>query len=156
MADYQYIRGLRVKYLSANPADPASGEVWYNSTTGTLKTRLLSESWSSAAPMVTARRYIAGFGTPTSAVAAGGYTTTAVGTTEEYNGSGWATSPGSLNVSRYSLGACGTLTAGLAAGGGPGSNKTETEEYDGSTWTANPTGLNTGRAELSLFGTQTA
>ena len=51
MADYQDIRGLRVKYLSADPGDPASGEVWYNSTTATLKTRLLSEAWSSGSSL---------------------------------------------------------------------------------------------------------
>ena len=38
----------------------------------------------------TARQYLAGFGSQTSAVAAGGYTTTDVATTEEYNGTGYS------------------------------------------------------------------
>jgi hypothetical protein len=37
--------------------------------------------------------------------------------TEEYDGTSWATSPGSLNTARQSLGGAGTQTAGLAFGG---------------------------------------
>ena len=39
MAGYNEIRGTRVKYLSSDPTLNTSteGQVWYNSTTGTLK-----------------------------------------------------------------------------------------------------------------------
>ena len=37
MAGYNEIRGLRVKYLSADPANAENGQVWYNSTTGKLR-----------------------------------------------------------------------------------------------------------------------
>ena len=37
MAGYNEIRGLRVKYLSADPSNAEDGQVWYNSTTGNLR-----------------------------------------------------------------------------------------------------------------------
>jgi hypothetical protein len=67
------------------------------------------------------------------------------GATEEYDGTTWATSPGSLNTARQNLAGCGTQTAGLAFGGYTGTVPTgATEEYDGISWTSsNP--LNTAR-----------
>jgi hypothetical protein len=40
-----------------------------------------------------------------------------IGATEEYDGTSWTTSPGSLNTARDSLGGTGILTAALAFGG---------------------------------------
>ena len=37
MATYQDIKGLKVKYLSADPSNLSEGDVWYNSTSDTLK-----------------------------------------------------------------------------------------------------------------------
>jgi hypothetical protein len=39
------------------------------------------------------------------------------GATEEYDGTSWATSPGSLNTARGYFAGCGTQTAALAFGG---------------------------------------
>jgi hypothetical protein len=64
-------------------------------------------------------------------------------TTEEYDGSSWAISPGSLNTQRQQLGAAGIQTAALAFGGQNPAVTGATEEYDGTSWTSNPTGLNT-------------
>jgi len=91
MATYQDIKGLRVKYLSADPSNLAAGQVWYNSTTSTLKSLVASAAWSSGSPLATARDGMGGFGVQTAAICAGGETTVAVGNTEEYNGSGWET-----------------------------------------------------------------
>ena len=159
MADYQDIRGLRVKYLSADPADPASGEVWYNSATGTLKTRLLTEAWSSGAPLTTARAYLndCGIGIQTAALLAGGMVTPATVTnaSEEYNGSGWSITP-NLNTARRQCSGAGTTAAGLAFGGYITTDTGATEEYDGSTWTNSPGSMNTARAGSGGFGIQTA
>jgi hypothetical protein len=65
--------------------------------------------------------------------------------TEEYNGSTWTTSPGSLNTARRALAGAGTQTAGLAFGGSFPAPTAATEEYDGTSWTSNPTDLNTAR-----------
>jgi hypothetical protein len=79
---------------------------------------------------------LAGAGTQTAALAFGGRYPPTTGATEEYDGTTWTTSPGSLNTARYLLGGAGTQTAALAFGGQPGTGyTTATEEYDGSTWT---------------------
>ena len=52
MAGYNEIRGLRVKYLSADPSNPEDGQVWYNSTTGTLRVQGIGvAAWSSGSNM---------------------------------------------------------------------------------------------------------
>jgi hypothetical protein len=43
-------------------------------------------AWTNSANMATARRQLAGAGTQTAALGAGGYTTTAVANTEEFTG----------------------------------------------------------------------
>ena len=65
MANYNTIRGLRVKYLSADPAGAEDGQVWYNSTTGNLRVEgiLGTAAWSSGGEWETARRLIGGFRT---------------------------------------------------------------------------------------------
>jgi len=161
MADYQDIRGLRVKYLSADPSVTVPGEVWYNSTTGTLRSRLVSSAWSSSSPLTTARNGGGGFGIQTAGVFAGGYIgpTPYSNATEEYNGSGWSNG-GNIGTAREAMaGGAGTLTAGLIAGGylpAPTSANTDaTEEYDGSSWTAGGV-LGTPRRYTDVIGTQTA
>jgi hypothetical protein len=76
---------------------------------------------------------LGGAGTQTAALAFGGYTPpTNTTATEEYDGTSWTTSPGSLNTARYALGGCGIQTAALAFGGGtPGPNSAATEEWTG-------------------------
>ena len=156
MATYQEIRGLRVKYLSADPSNTATGEVWYNSTTGTLRSHLISAAWSSSSQMILGVGAAAGnSGIQTAAFYAGG---TPGVVTQEYNGSGWSLG-GNINTERYRLSGAGTLTAGLVFGGQNPANtamQTATEEYDGTTWTSNPTGLNTARAPVGSAGIQTA
>ena len=36
MATYKAIKGFKVKSLSSNPSPAITGQVWYNTTTGTL------------------------------------------------------------------------------------------------------------------------
>jgi len=136
MAGYNEIRGLRVKYLSADPSNAEDGQVWYNDTTGTLRVQGMGVSaWSSASSLGTGRYLLSGFGSQTAAVASMGTIPPASSTavTEEYNGSGWSAGtnyPGSGNAG----GGAGTLTAGLIAGGTP-SRTDAANEYDGSSWT---------------------
>jgi hypothetical protein len=52
MAGYNEIRGLRVKYLSADPSNAENGQVWYNSTSGNLRVQGIGvEAWASASPI---------------------------------------------------------------------------------------------------------
>jgi hypothetical protein len=74
---------------------------------------------------------MAGAGTQTAALAFGGYTTVNTGATEEYDGTTWATSPGSLNTARRGLAGAGTQTAALAFGGSIPAATAATEEWTG-------------------------
>ena len=158
MADYQDIRGLRVKYLSADPSVTVAGEVWYNSTTGTLRSRLVTEAWSSSASMSLAKDSIiqAGVGTQASALVIGGGTPGGdTATTEEYNGTGWSAG-GVLASARRDVGGAGTQTSALAFGGfSPPVILNLTEEYDGTTWTVQNV-MGTATRGAAGAGTQTA
>jgi hypothetical protein len=48
MTTYKELFGKAVKYLSTDPDNAqAEGQVWYNSTSGTFKSIVASEAWSS-------------------------------------------------------------------------------------------------------------
>jgi hypothetical protein len=156
MAGYNEIRGLRVKYLSADPANAEAGQVWYNSTSGTLRVQGIgSQSVTSGTPLITARNGLAGAGIQTAALAFGGDVSPPItNLTEEYNGSGWAVG-GTLNQQRKDFGGAGTQTAGLGFGGYNSGSVNNSEEYNGSSWTAG-NNLGTARYRLVGLGTQTA
>jgi hypothetical protein len=109
MADYINIRGQSIEVVASDPANPTLGQIWYNSTSNTLKGLGVTTagSWATGNNMNTARSLLAGAGTQTAALGFGGYTGTAnTGATEEYDGSTWTTSPGSLNTARNSFSRC--------------------------------------------------
>jgi hypothetical protein len=161
MTNYKNIFGKPVKFLATDPDNAeAEGQIWYNSTSDAFKSVVVSEAWSSGSPMIFNRAYIAGFGTTTAALGAGGYNSppaTFETATEEYNGSGWATG-GALNTGRWGLRGAGSQTAGLVFFGvtpGPPGRTGATEEYDGSAWT-NGGSLSEARYQGAAAGTQTA
>ena len=134
MAGYNELRGLRVKYLSADPANPEDGQVWYNSTTGNLRVQGIAVgAYSSTSPVSTARTQLASGGIVTSAFIAGGYSTANVTDTEEYNGSGYS-SGGAMGTARRGLGGTGNTPAALIFGGYSTTNIGNTEEYNGTSW----------------------
>ena len=158
MTDYKNIRGKKIKFFTSDLGnDEAEGQIFYQDTDNQFKTVVASAAWSSAANGLTARGSLpGGFGTQTAAVAAGGYTTTDVATTEEYNGNGYSSAE-DLNTARYGLGGAGTLTAGVVFAGheNPPDNSGKTEEYDGTDW-SEQNDMNTGRRNPGGFGIQTA
>jgi len=161
MADYQDIRGLRVKYLSADPSTATAGEVWYNSTSGTLKASIVfAAAWSSATAYPTPRRDCGGFGTQTAGVVFGG-STPRTADANQWNGSSW-TAATAVPTAINALDASGPQTAGLTAGGNtPGSpvtTNTSSFDYNGASWSANPTMPvgRTGHATVGGAAAQTA
>ena len=154
MADYQDIRGLRVKYLSADPTVTVGGEVWYNSTTGTLKSRLLSQAWISAQSYTTGRTTFGSAGTQSANVIWAGRIPAVQNITEEYNGSGWSNS-GVIGTAGNAAAGFGTQTAAVSAGIFNAGMQTNVYQYDGSTWTAG-TGIPAGRAAMGAAGILTA
>ena len=162
MSTYREIVGKKIKKVSSDPSSGLDGEMWYNSTTGTLRGLGVVEAFSSAASLSTGRYNLTGVGTDTAGLVFGGDTgpppETRRAESEEYNGSGWTTTP-NMNTTRDLTGGFGIQTAAATAGGRPpsapgGSNNTE--EYNGSSWTAVPGTLNTTRFGAGGFGTQTA
>ena len=170
MADYADIYGKRIKELSEDPTLDSSyeGQVWYNSTTGLLRSLVKIKAWSSSGNMGTARYTIGSCGSQTAALGFGGYSGAYKDDTEEYNGFSWSTG-GNMNLARFNPGGAGSQTAALAfggfVGGPPPSPTNATEEYNGSSWTTqnamptavrNPAGSGTQTAGLSSGGSQTA
>ena len=163
MAGYNTIRGLRVKYLSADPAGAEDGQVWYNSTTGNLRVDgiLGTASWASSGNMSTARAHIGGAGSESSGLAFGGEgaPTGNTNSTEQYNGSAW-TGGGNYPSEDESIMACGlTESTTLAFGGinnaSPGSRQTTSVLYNGTAWTATNS-LPTAKRAGQGFGVSTA
>jgi hypothetical protein len=90
-----------------------------------------------AAGTATTRGQHCAVGCVGSALAAGGYTTAAVTTTQTFTPSTWTTvSGGTLNVARYLFGMSGLRNGALAFGGQTGASTYTgtTEKWDGSVW----------------------
>jgi hypothetical protein len=70
MAEYINIRGQSIEVVASDPANPTLGQIWYNSTSNTLKGGGVSTagSWATGNPMGTARNQLAGAGTQTAAL----------------------------------------------------------------------------------------
>jgi len=138
-----------------------TGTYFNNPNSKTIDTDIVIESWISlrvwlnSGDLNTARFDLAGAGSQTAGLSFGGYTTTYVNTTEEYNGSSWS-SGGALATARQGLGGCGTQTAGLSFGGFDGSNKAAAEEYNGTSWSSAGGNLNTAVYGLAGCGSQPA
>ena len=142
-----------VQSVASDPSPASEGDVWYNSTTGSLKSLVALAAWSSGSPLITARENLAGAGTQTAALAFGGYEF--VTTTEKYNGTSWSANPTGLNTGRFGLSSnVGTQTAGLTFGGQPPTTAAS-ESFNGTSWTNTPS-LNTARSYAAGCGIQTA
>jgi hypothetical protein len=140
--------------VAGDPPAPSEGQVWYNSVAGALKVYGYSRAWATGGNLNTARQSLAGAGSQTAALAAGGYNGTAdVAVTETYDGTSW-TEVNDLNTSRRYLEGAGTTAAAVVFGGYIDS--TATEEWDGTNWTTAPGTLNTGSHGIAGTGTQTA
>ena len=142
MADYININGNNIPIRASDPTNPITGEIWYNTTSNSLKGQGVTTvgSWATGGSLNTARNSINNgsvIGTQTAGVAAGGVTVPVARTnnTEEYNGSAW-TNVNPMNNTLSSRGTAGTQTAGLASGGLPNPVAVaNSEEYNGTSWT---------------------
>ena len=114
MATYKEIFGKQVKFLSTDPVNESEGQIWYNSTSGTLKAALsVGAAWASSTVYPVPIQDVSGAGTTTAAIYYGGYSTPDAHTAKcnEFNGSSWTATP-DLNSGRvmYQVGT-GTQTA---------------------------------------------
>ena len=118
MAEYINIRGQSIEVLASDPANPTIGQIWYNSTSNTLKgSSYAAGAWATGGALPTATSGLAGAGVQTAGLAFSGeigplYTTA----TYEYNGTSWSPG-GNMALGRFDLGGAGTQTAALAIAG---------------------------------------
>ena len=140
MTTFKEIKGTLIKSLSSDPSPAATGEMWYNSTSQTLKGVVLSGAWSSApAPGVNATSFSSG-GTQTAAILSGaaGANPANSAKAEEYDGSSWTALTNMPAAYGYNI-SCGTVSDWSSMGGGygPPSQNAVTTVYDwnGSGWT---------------------
>jgi len=162
MTTYYGLYGQKVQYLASDPTDVQVGQVWYNSTSATLKVRQEAtvNAWASGGTLPAGTRIAGGAGTQTAAIVFAGISPGNIGqtTTRYYDGTTWSTPPASMNTGRYAIGSAnaGTQTAALGFGGDlVGPISAATESYNGTSWTT-VNSLNTARALLGGAGTQTA
>ena len=161
MTTYKEINGTNIEAVSSDPANPVTGQVWYNTTTNVVKGEIATAtgSWATGGNLNTARYYFSGTGTQTAGLVAGGATPSNTGITESYNGSAW-TEVADLNTARNSSsqGTAATQTATIVWGGYPsypGSYRTETELWNGSSWTE-VNDLSYGQSNGGAGGTSTS
>ena len=89
MTTYNQIAGRRVNFLSSDPTyvdTNSEGQVWYNSTSATLKAWLPTGAWRSGGNLNTGRYAIGGTGTQQAALAFGGEVPANTNATESYPG----------------------------------------------------------------------
>jgi hypothetical protein len=113
--------------------------VWYNSTTGKLRSFVQIKSWSAGGNLSTARRVLGGCGTQTEGLAFGGFATANSNATEEYNGSSWS-NVSAMNTGRHYLAGAGLQNSAIAIGGEALYSFTTvacTEVYNGISWYTN-------------------
>ena len=157
MATYKGISGFNIKSLATDPSNLLEGEIWYNSTSGTLKVAPLVASWASGGTYPISSGDGAGAGTQTSAIVFGGKSPPAVNVSATYDGDSWTAGP-TLGTARYSLASAknGSQTAALATTGFSTSNTNLCESFDGSSWTEGPNYPVSQQTGDQGVGTQTA
>ena len=149
--------GTQTAALSAGGANPSATAVcneWNKSINV-----FTAAAFSSGGNLNTARYDIVGTGLQTAAVAAGGYSSSRTGATENYDGSAW-TNSSTKPTAVFAGGMVGTQTAAFYASGNnapSGGRTASTEEYDGSNWTSGGN-VNTARQQIGAQngGTLTA
>ena len=84
MATYTNIQGQNILIVSSDPANPTVGQMWYNTTSNTLKGSAEIGAWATGGNLGTGRAYLAGAGTQTAGLAIGGSPSPTA--TEEFTG----------------------------------------------------------------------
>jgi len=167
MADYKNIKGFNIQYLDSDPPNPIEGQMWFNSTTQTLKGAevggVTAGTWASGGNLNTGRVGAGGAGGSNSdGLCFGGTPAAPRAITESYNGTSW-TEVADLNLGRNSGAGIGvSSTAALYVSGlippittPPTATKTETEQWNGTSWTE-IADVNLGRWRLRGCGVTTA
>jgi hypothetical protein len=155
MATYLGTHGSKIQTYSTDPTYPNTGEVWYNSTSNTIKMEATTSAgaWATGGALNQFRDQAAGSGTQTSTLVFGGGPPNK-DETESYNGTSW-TEKNDLNTARRGIAGAGASNTSAVAFGGGSPAMDNTETWNGTNWTAVNT-LNTARYFLGGTGIITA
>ena len=151
MATYRSIVGLKIKKRSSDPSNPVLGEMWYNTTSKTLKVRGFgSATWSSGNTAPGAYMSFAGAGTQSAYIKTMGNDGSPApnplsNESQEYNGTSWTGVPNSPYSSR-DPGQGGVQTAAIFFGGQGPSIVSTSISYDGSSFYGIPSMSNIRRS----------
>ena len=109
MSDFKTLKGFYIKHVSSDPSNLIEGQIWYNTTTRSLKVAPETTAFSSGGALTTGRNafHEGGAGTQTAGLVFGGDVPPDSNATEEYDGSSW-TNGGDLGTARRSLAGAGT------------------------------------------------
>jgi hypothetical protein len=169
MAEYKGIHGTKIQNLTSDPANPITGQVWYNETSQTMKVESVTTvgAWATGGNLNTARGQGNADGTQTSALFAGGIVFPGPppagimkNETELYNGTSW-TEVNNLNLSRGGGAGskAGSQTASIFFGGRvttpTPADKGETETWNGTSWTE-VADMNSARVDIAGAGIVTS
>jgi hypothetical protein len=164
MSTYKDIQGNLIPVLSSDPSNPEFGDIWYNSTSSSLKAYQYVSVWSTGTNYPKSISTLSGAGTQTAALAFGGTNisppvpTRENNLTNKYDGTSYSVT-GSLGTARGYIGGFGTQTAAVAFGGRQNGNIASalTENFTGTSWAASGTlPASKNRSDGSGYGTQTA
>ena len=156
MATYKAIKGITVQDLSSDPGTLTQGEVWYNSTSETLKAVRNIGVYAAGGTMLDARENM-GSGGPTNAMWLGGGSSPVDNSFDYYNGTSWSANSAIPGVPLYCQSGVGIQDAlfvghGLRATAPTGASST-VMHYNGS-WSSDACGNN--RRYGAGFGTTAA
>jgi len=168
MTAYTGIQGQNILIVSSDPANPTEGQIWYNTTSNTLKAYLNTGTgvWTSAANLPYSAGDMGGAGITSAALAIGGDANggpapAGLGTTNTiaFNGTAW-TSVAASNIGRWAFASGGSQTAAWQATGNRGnpapvSLTDSSESWSGSSWTTQGN-VNTQRDGVLGTGISTA
>ena len=104
MSTYKEIIGKKIKSVSSDPSDSADGQMWYNTTTQSLRGLAITEAWASSGPLPEANYGAAGAGSQTDMIYFGGAPYPALtNKTFEYNGTGWSEGGNYIGSIKYKV-----------------------------------------------------
>ena len=149
----------KIQTIAGDPPAPIAGQVWYNSTSTTLKAygQQGTGAWAAGGPLLTGRNAGGAAGTSTAGLAiAGQIVPTPTANVEHYDGTSWTEGANILTNIAYNFG-LGSQTAAVSGGGHTpaGNYGALNYSWNATSWTVNNV-MNTGRGALGGCGTQTA
>ena len=159
MADYKGIKGFKIPNVSSDPSNLTKGQIWYNSTSGTLKGEVAGVgTWASGGDLNTGRGQMgsASLASLTTGFGFGGWDSIPGGSrrdlAEQYNGTSWTEGP-DMPGTAAQAGSYGISTSALSGGGKyqGGGVQNSSFEWDGSSWSDGGT-MNDARRNLTGAG----